>query len=75
MKRYLVFSGLQYYPSGGWGDFDSSYDNYDDAISIAIHRKRDGGWGTWVQVVDIELMAIVHIQPFNHDPAEPQNET
>lgn len=75
MKRYLVFSGPQYYPNGGWGDFDSSYDNYDDAVSIAIHRKRDGGWGIWVQVVDTTLMEIVHTQLFDHDLSEPQNET
>lgn len=25
-KRYLVFAGYDYYPEGGWGDFQGSFD-------------------------------------------------
>lgn len=67
MKRYLVFSGLKYYPSGGWGDFHSSYEDRIEAFKCAQQIKAVEGWGTWAHVVDIELMAIVHIQPFDQD--------
>lgn len=31
MKRYLVFIGAVYYPSGGFDDFAGDYDKEDDA--------------------------------------------
>lgn len=51
MKRYLVFSGDYYYPSGGWGDFDKDFDDLDEAVSHARERRSQF---TWAQVVDME---------------------
>lgn len=31
MERYLVFSGDEYYPHGGWKDFDWSFDTPESA--------------------------------------------
>jgi hypothetical protein len=38
MKRYLVFAGDDYYPAGGWGDFQGSFDS---AVDIET--------GEWVE--------------------------
>jgi hypothetical protein len=35
MKRYLVFAYDQYYPAGGWGDFQAAFDSLDEAKSCA----------------------------------------
>jgi len=43
MKRYLVFKGDQYYPSGGWADFADSFDTLDDAF-IALASWRQDWW-------------------------------
>jgi hypothetical protein len=47
MKRYLIFAGSNYYPSGGWDDFRGSTDTLDEATSIA-----KGGRHDWWHVVD-----------------------
>lgn len=35
VKRYLLFYGDNYYPSGGWGDFQGDFDSLDDAVEAA----------------------------------------
>jgi len=35
MKRYLVFCGSNYYPCGGMNDFAGSYDDLEEAKSVA----------------------------------------
>jgi hypothetical protein len=47
MKRFLVFAGDFYYPSGGWGDFDS-IDEAKDKL-LKIHKDWE-----WSQVIDSE---------------------
>lgn len=49
MKRYLLFTGDNYYPSGGWDDFVDSFDSLPDALAaLGAHgRKMD-----WFHVVD-----------------------
>lgn len=34
MKRFLVFYYLDYYPSGGWNDFEDSFDTAEEAIAF-----------------------------------------
>lgn len=41
MKRYLVFSHHEFYPQGGWLDFDSSHDNLEEAKKIAEAKVRN----------------------------------
>ncbi len=52
VKRFVLFAGSDYYPSGGWDDFRSSHDTIEEAIAAAALPHR---WGTdWWQVVDIQ---------------------
>jgi len=54
MKRYLVFASHQYYPEGGWRDFQASYHNFDEAIKAAEEFLADPAWEhyDWAQVID-----------------------
>lgn len=62
MKRYLLFAGAHYYPSGGWRDLIGDFDSLKTAIShgtelyqpwegMAPERKYD-----WYHVIDSETM-------------------
>lgn len=59
MKRYLLFCGDYYYPSGGWGDFRSDFDTIEDAVKEARRgeyvnsRETPVPWDWW-HVVDRE---------------------
>ena len=50
MKRYLLFFGEKYYPSGGWKDFGGGYDSVNDAITA--YAQLDGDWA---HVIDTQL--------------------
>jgi hypothetical protein len=55
MKRYLVFSGQTYYPSGGWEDFIGSFDTPEEAEAarrIAHDPKPGYPWDHWSEIVD-----------------------
>jgi hypothetical protein len=43
MKRFLVFSGSDYYPCGGFDDFTGGYDTLDAAIEALRAARSD--WG------------------------------
>lgn len=52
MKRYLLFTGYNYYPSGGWDDFNSAWDTLEeakDAGEVTVNTGAD-----WAHIVDIE---------------------
>jgi hypothetical protein len=51
MKRYLLFTGNQYYPSGGWSDFKGSFDTVEEAL---IETR-----GDWWHIVDSEIGTVV----------------
>jgi hypothetical protein len=51
MKRFLVFAGDFYYPSGGWGDFQGDFDSIDEAKDKLLKIHKD--W-EWSQVIDSE---------------------
>ncbi len=48
MKRYLLFSGDEYYPLGGWNDFKGSFDTLEEAKEAK--EKLSGH--DWYQIVD-----------------------
>jgi hypothetical protein len=55
VKRYLLFTGLQYYPGPGWTDFRGSYADLEKAVADAPNQQcRD-----WYQVVDAHTGKIV----------------
>jgi hypothetical protein len=53
MKRFLLFSGDHYYPSGGWDDMVGDFDTPEDATAkgqeLLRQLKTD-----WFHVVDME---------------------
>lgn len=49
IKRYLVFSGYQHYPGGGWDDFVESFDTIEEAEEYLNDRDL---FGDWSQIVD-----------------------
>lgn len=55
MKRFLLFWGYDYYPSGGWYDFKGSFDSLDAAKEVLLQRQPDGFRecdGDWAHIVD-----------------------
>lgn len=68
MKRYLVFCFENYYPSGGWEDFDSSHETFEAAENRRqeIHGQNYQGRS---HIVDLTTGKIV-IQQFDTDAPE-----
>ena len=56
MKRFLLFAGCNYYPSGGWQDFQSSHDTELEAVMAAANLS-DGH--DWWHVIDTERMGMI----------------
>jgi len=48
-KRYLVFGGDSYYPSGGWSDLIGSADTLEDANAAVTASDND-----WHSIIDME---------------------
>lgn len=58
MKKFLLFGYDAYYPSGGWNDFEGSFDTIDEA-------KENAASGTqFHDIVDRDLEAVV-LERFN----------
>ena len=55
MKRYFLFWGDDYYPSGGWDDFGGDFDTVAEAEEMfkADCSKRSR---QWYHIVDTETM-------------------
>jgi len=53
MKRYLVFAGADYYPSGGWGDFIDSFDDIETARDASPNSD-------WLEVVNKDTGEVIH---------------
>jgi hypothetical protein len=53
MKRFLLFTGDDYYPAGGWGDFQDSYDTLIEATSA----KTTGDWWHVIDATNGEELA------------------
>ena len=51
LKRYALFAGEYYYPSGGWHDFCDSFDDVDAALK---HLRENVTFKTWWHVVDLQ---------------------
>lgn len=56
---FLVFGGLQYYPSGGWRDFLGGAETREGALIVLANRKAQDGCICWWQIVDTTTMSIV----------------
>jgi hypothetical protein len=58
VKRYLVFSGDNYYPSGGGDDFKFAYDDLEEAKKKAeeLHTPTH----KWAHVFDCVRCAVIY---------------
>ncbi len=54
IKRFVVFSGDRYYPSGGWRDYQASYDTLDAAAEAPIT-------GDWCHIIDLTTGQVFKI--------------
>lgn len=52
MKRFVVFAGDYYYPSGGANDFQDAFDTLAEALAFA--RPRLGPLWDWAHVWDTQ---------------------
>lgn len=63
MNRFLLFTGLTYYPCGGWSDFANSFvvlqEAFDEVERIRAIQAYGDGWQNWWQIVDFQLGKIV----------------
>lgn len=59
MKRFAFFTGMDYYPNGGWDDFVSSYDTLEEAKSQFVEMLGIVGSQNWGHVVDLTIGEIV----------------
>lgn len=59
MKRYLVFANDNYYPSGGWRDFQKDFDTLEEAVAYANELKDSKTWDR-SHVVDTTDLSITH---------------
>lgn len=50
MKRYLLFAGQVYYPSGGWDDLRGNFDTLEDCHEIINLRYTTDDY--WWHIID-----------------------
>ena len=55
-KRYLLFTGEEHYPSGGWKDLCGGFDTIEDAKFLIGSRD-------WAHIVDSDTQQIVYEFP------------
>ncbi len=61
MKRFLLFGGYQYYPSGGMRDLRGDFDTLEEAEKAATRGESmiaESGYDWW-HVLDTETMEVV----------------
>lgn len=56
-KPFLLFKGLQHYPSGGWHDYIDAFASLDAARAAGHSYNTE--WGDWYHVVDLRTRNIV----------------
>lgn len=57
MKRYLLFAGGIYYPTGGWDDYKATADSLEELYIKGAEYKAEY---KWFHVVDTQTMEIVY---------------
>lgn len=53
-KRYMLFAGSEYYPSGGMDDLKGTFDTVEEATAEGYAKRYD-----WFHVVDRETLDVV----------------
>jgi hypothetical protein len=52
MNRYLLFTGYNCYPNGGWEDFQGDYDTIEEAEARVERDKLSYQKHEWMQIID-----------------------
>lgn len=60
MKRYFLFAGENYYPSGGFGDFRKDADNIEELKEVFFNEFK---WCDWCHILDTQTGLIVDTFP------------
>ena len=59
-RRFCIFGGPDYYPSGGWHDFRLSRDTLKDAVRAAEELSTgDAASIDWWQIFDMDQRRVV----------------
>lgn len=54
--RYLLFSGEDYYPLGGWSDFVRDFDTPEEAMGYRVPSSRGSDWAHIVDTEDGDII-------------------
>lgn len=67
-KRYALFAGEAYYPSGGFHDYLASFDSIEDAKEDVPTLYARGGRGgiEWAHIADLLTGQIVAVRGSGH---------
>ena len=70
MKRYLLFNYDQYYPFGGWEDFQGDFDSIAEAQSYHAEKFPKGHFsGGYAHIVDTETKEIILSRRYSEVPS------
>ena len=58
MLQFALFGGENYYPAGGWEDFQDTYATLEEAVAGGSVYLNEG-YGRWYHVVDLSTRSIV----------------
>lgn len=53
---FLLFAGYNFYPCGGWDDYQGKYDSLDNALEAAALGK----WDWWHVVAEGRIIRTSH---------------
>ena len=62
MLQFVLFGGENYYPAGGWGDFQDTYATLEEAVaggSVYLNEGYGRWYTSWYHVVDLSTRSIV----------------
>lgn len=57
---FLCFAGNNYYPSGGWDDFQGAY----PTVEAAVEKAESLEYCDWYHVVDATTLTVVNYNGF-----------
>jgi len=60
MKRFLLFAGSTYYPSGGWNDYLGDFDSTEAAKDFLLSRSTSYSSFDWWHILDTSNRTVVH---------------
>jgi len=59
-KPFALFAGFNYYPMGGWGDFQGVFDSIEEAVRAESAKEGLAGlsWD-WSHIIDLRTQQEV----------------